>query len=350
MKGIIKFLSFIFVVVMVFQIIAPTASASETDPNYMHTERQAQIEQLMEMRQNLVWSDDVDLFQLNEIDLQLHDLGVSFLTDEDVSTQFPDAKLAVENTNPISTNEIISDELVEPTYDIGVHEGSDNCWTTYTLTDYCRDDCYMDIQMVTAVPNNEDSPLWIESNSTYDYFEDEVYPVLDNVLSVAVSSAVGRIIDDDGISTIFDLFCASISGLAQDDELSINEIVYLWEGRTFVTFAYISFSGMDDGRQELITISNKCHMVVSISMDVEKYEETETGALLPVPARVSSDYEFVATAFNYANPDRAAFIFVKNHNYPEDDVISYLNVSPLEGQSYIINIPTPRSPIYCDIS
>lgn len=268
------------------------------------------------------------------------------MTDEEVSARFPEAKVTIDGNDVLPEAEIEFGEFVEPMYDIGIHEGGDNMWTTYRLEDYCREDCYLNIQMVTATPMNEDSILWFESNSTYDYFIDEVFPVTDNVISAGVSSLLGTVSPAGG--TILSLFSAVAGGLYQDDHLEINKAVYVWEGRTIMNFAYVRYESEIDLQQQLVAVSNKFEVDVTISLDVDEYELIETGQLVPIPSLYSSRQEFQGTANRYESASRAAYVFLNYLNYPVDDVITYINVSPIEGNSFVIDIPCPRSPTYCD--
>ena len=189
MRSIIKLLSLF----LSFALLLPTlvsASTYSDDPNAEEELRVQRIEELLDQRKSLIYSDNADLMKLNDIDVELHDLGVDFYSDAEAAVLFPEAALSL--TQNISQQSIIgSENVAQPAYDIEGYSSDVNVWTSYRVSDYNRDDTYLNIQRIEVVPLKEASDLWLESDSTVLY-DSVSFTATQNILDIAISYGLNQ--------------------------------------------------------------------------------------------------------------------------------------------------------------
>ena len=122
MHSFIRLLALCLTIVLLLQPISP-AFADSGNPNAEEDQRAQRIEYLLDQRQKIVHSDDADLVELNEIDVELHNLGVEFYSDAEAAVLFPDAMLSLpQNVSQQSIGD--SDNVAQPAYDIEIGRAS----------------------------------------------------------------------------------------------------------------------------------------------------------------------------------------------------------------------------------
>ena len=332
-------------------LLLPTmvsASTYNDDPNAEAEQRVQRIEYLLDQRQKLVYSNNPDLEELNDIDVELHNLGVEFYSDAEAAVLFPEATLSL--MQDISQESINgSENAVQPTYDIEGLGNGINLWTSYRTSDYNRDDTYLNIQRIEVVPLTEASHLWSEKDSTTLFYDNAYFVATQNFLNVAVSYGLHTL--NPAIGTIYDVFAAAIPALLSSTEICVSEIFYRWECKTSVSFAYVRYENQSDDEQRLAVVGTKCNVNVACVMDVESFIQHESGAMIPEPQQYATTYSFTVQPSLYNTNSRAAYVFLHtNQNLlPVYDHIDEIDISaPDDEDAFIIYPPKPLFPLQLD--
>ena len=304
----------------------------------------------MQARQELVSSENPDLFELNEIDLQLIELGVEFLDAEEVQEQFPEAYQAVFPTITTEDMQFSADGVAQPCFDIENVESDNILWTSYRAEDYWCDDDWLNIQRVMATPLNENSSLWIEGNSTDNYSSNSPFiSVMSNLFDIAALTTIGQI--SQKVATVMEIIAAVENGLRNASHVRIDSTIQRWEVQATVVFSFVRYESQTDLDQHLCVIANRCITKLGIILDVDEYTLTENGVAIPAPSLVATTIDFIHQSQHYNSNARAGYVFLHpNANpWPVNDCITRLNIArPNSNQVDSIFLPIISHPYDCN--
>ena len=157
MKKMIRYIALVLSLVFLFSI---SAFATTNEP-LTDEERSEQILALLQQRQDLQLANSDDVATLSSIDAALADLGVDFLSYEEVEENFPEAAEAFAAETEDATNGNSPRWVPQP-------NTTNDTWaswfveTTYNGTRY-------KVQQIVVMPKNINSVLWNTYNGTKTY-------------------------------------------------------------------------------------------------------------------------------------------------------------------------------------
>ena len=207
----------------------------------------------------------------------------------------------------------------------------------------------LNIQRIEVSPLTEDYPLWQESNSNAVLYDDACFTATQNILDIAISYGLDNI--SPLAATIYEVFSTTIQVLLSSTQVEISEIYYSWECATSVSFAYVRFEYQSDDYQQLTVVGTKCYVDVACIMDVERFIQHESGAIVPQPAQCTGSYAFTAAHSLYNTNSRAAYVFLHTTEWtrPVYDYVEEIDVSaPGSQEAFFIDPPKPLFPLQLD--
>jgi hypothetical protein len=342
MKRIIRLLSLFLALIILLSSTVFASSSNDGNVNAEADARVQQIDNLLSARQEIVFSEDPDLIALNDIDLQLHDLGVSFYTDEEAAEKFPEASAAM--TQPTTgTVDMGAGDIAQPAYDIEGHGGGINLWTEYRVSNYYCEDEWVNIQKIHVQPLDEDrSVLWQEDRSTVRYTDEAWFAATTDIINVVVSTGLGTLWPP--AATIYDICADAFSWILTSTSVEIDEISYRWECSTTVVFSYVRYEDETDDEQVLSVVSSQCEVDVVCTIDIDSYRQLGSGDVIPIPAQAAKNYHFITQSQHYNSDARAAFVFQRRSNTAYD-YITAINIAAPGNKAFYIYPPTPQFPL-----
>lgn len=333
----------IVALVTIFALALPlNAFATSMDNENLEQEnREEQINALLDLRQEILFVEPVDIVQLNITDLKLYELGVDFLTEEEVAEQFPEAKASIDC--PDNTVAGMSKPADASLNSVVVPESDVNQWLSYRTTNYLYNGAYYNIQRLIAQPlKEEDSLLWSEGIKTVRYSVDwnaGTTTFLKKIVQ-AGASYVAPI-----TTTVYDALASVWNSLETTSNIKPSDVVYVWENKTTVVFSYVRLESQSDYYQDLVLIASKCQTHVSYVVDIESWSENGDGTSSPVPAHLEDSRMLYSTPTNYNSIPRACYAYNNWYGEPLSDSITSIALSGPESKAVVTIYPcTPQYP------
>lgn len=304
------------------------------------------ITKLFDERQKLFFEESVDLKKLNEIDFNLHSLGVDFLTLEEVDKQFPEAKAQREkvltgNTGTESPlNQNVTPYVVAP-------DSSVNTWASYRTVGYYYGGSYYNIQKLVAQPINNKSALWENGERTVSFSVNWKAGVTNLITSLAYSAA-GTIASTP--ITVYDALSSVWSGLKTVSDVNPSDVTYKWRTQTTAVFSYVKPEGKSDSYQSLSHISTKCLTSVGYLAAIDSWRQNGSGAWVLYPyIKSSSKYlEHIPSGYNDTFKAVWAYINVSGGS-AYHDCVDKIKISGPESKSVQTIYPCyPQFPLQCE--
>lgn len=241
-------LSFLLVTILLITVLPVGSFASEEEKN----PTAMAIESLLEKRLEILSKKECDEERIKEIDSELVGLGVEFLTNEQVATQFPEAK---SDRNLALNGETGSNEIKPQ---IGVPSSSVNTWMSYRTSNFLYNGKRYNIQTLTAHPKpGQTNSKLVNIGSRIVTFDRNWKVGTQNLIKSVASSAAGNIPGASLALSVYDAFSSFISGISTTTEINAPNITYSWSTTTSVTFEYVRLESQSDSQQLLSYIGTK---------------------------------------------------------------------------------------------
>ena len=313
-----------------------------TDPNADILAQEERIDALLSERERILAEDPVNVMELNAVESELMDLGVTFLTDTEVAEQFPDAYASVQGTDSNETDE----NGIAPRIDAPVNRS--NQWTlrTFIGCEYMGE--YYVVQKLMAEPLvEENSSLWDEGMATVNYN----YNWEAGATTFLQYAAEGTVSVFAPISyTVYDAFSSIWSAIRPVSIIDASDVIYRWENKTTVIFWYVYPDDGDEDDEKLVMVTTKCQTHVSYIVDVDSWSQNGDGTLTPIPAQDTGSREFsvspINTATSFALP-QACYLYANNlvAAEPYYDFVDRIVISGPESNQVVDIYPVcPRFP------
>lgn len=302
--------------------------------------RERQIQALYDERRELINQETPDLVAICEVETQMHELGVDFLSYEQVKTQFPDANYENATFN-------ISLDTVMP--NATVPSSSVNSWSTYRVSNYYYEGQYFNIQKLVAEPISESSSLWEEGQRAVSFSVDWVAGVT-NLLTVVAETAAGAALENySWVLTVYDALKGLLEGITTTTEIRPSDVLYWYETQTTAIFAYTKIEGQPDSTQKMNHISTKSATVVGYLVDAEAWRVNGSGAWVVCPSLGSGSCSFVNTPLNYGSSAWAAYMYLYEPTLVRHDTVDSITLkAPGDKTIGTIYPCKPQFPAHCE--
>ena len=221
-----------------------------------------QVEVLLVERANALNKDPVELAELNKIDLRLHGLGVQFLSDAQVESQFPEAK----SDRALAHSE----RTIEDIQRVPVPSSSTNTWMTYR-SNVSYGGVNHDIQRLVAQPKSQNSRLADSGSRIIPYSYNWLAGSVNLLQSVGFSLA-GEIPGSSLLLGFYDAVSSLASGISRTTEVSVPHITYSWSSTTTITFLYVRLASQTDDFQRLSMVSTRVDTEVGYQIPTFSYK------------------------------------------------------------------------------
>lgn len=343
-----KFISLALSIILVFTMAVPvfavTDNASDANEDLVLYENM--VQEMLITRENLLMKDPIDIVELNNIDLQLHRLGVEFLTSSEVAEQFPDAFEAIAadspDTSPISTN------TIDPR--IAVPSSSVNSWTSYRISGCVYNGVEYNLQRLTAVAANDNSAL-VEQQNIQVTNQDGVK---EKLAEIALSFAVTYSVDNANHAaseyiTWLNLIGSLLSGSSSATEISLNNAFYAHKTRVVAQFTYVRLEGHPDTEQDLSHIATKCSSKQTYQYLIDQWDQEGDGTWesLDATKTVSKDKNYVPS--NYSSVIRPIQGYLDASRDPLTDYVESFDLTDAKGHHVWTVYPLiPAFPLHCE--
>lgn len=318
----------IFFIIMAMLLPITTFAVSAENINADQEERERNIMDLFDARQEILLNKPVDIVQLNAVDLELFNLGVDFLSEKEVAEDFPEAKAALysgsQESNTISTNSAAS------TYSVEIPDSDINSWASYRTTNYYYDGVYYNIQRLIAQPLVEESPLWDEGAKTVNYslnWKAGVTTFFKKVVSAGASDVAPI------TTTVYDVLSSIWSSLKTTSDIDPSDVYYRWENSTSAVFSYVRLQSQTDYDQELVLIATSCQTSVAYVVDIDSWSQNGDGTLSPVPAQIAGTKMLTSSPTGYNSVARACYAYETWAGGPLSDRITSITISGPESKA-----------------
>lgn len=287
---------------------------------------------------------NANLQELNETDIELTRLGVSFLTQEEVSEQF----LETGNTViPGQIQAIADNGSVQPMAEAPY--GSCNLWLSYRSTHTLNGITY-DVQKLVAQPQLEGSPL-ADADSKIVYLSRDWEAGSLEFLSFLATQYVGGITSQipgaNIVLSLYDCLYSMVNGLRDDMEVNAAHIVYSWSLVTTASFTYVKLQGQSDDYQRLSLVSTKVQAVAGYQMPSFRYVDYD-GTYIMAPELVQGQRSITVIPTDY---DSISLAIASYNSGPTalQRCVSKVRISGAEGQKVVeVNTICPSYPIHCE--
>ncbi|WP_348816462.1 hypothetical protein [Faecalibacterium prausnitzii] len=298
--------------VLILNHLLPTSFASSPK---IETLSDTALSNLYEKRAQLICLRKFD--ELATIDKQLKNMGVEFLSSEDVAKKFAMSSKVARVSRPTSANVTWTSKRVNYTYN-GV---------TY------------EIQTLTAQPKNDKSKLYLQGNraisSTYNWAAGRMNAI--KVIAEAyISSKISK--TQQLLLTFYDIISSVATGIKKETVLSAAAVMYTHSSTSTVSFKYVKVKGQSDSEQDLCYVSTMC---TSVFATQSSKLTTENGTAIPSvqqwqktivskPAGYDSDLNAVKS-FAGTSTQRNAFVWAIDVTGIENKTV--FSISPLAPQT-----------------
>lgn len=291
-----------------------------------------------------VQSYNANLYELNEKDLELTRLGVSFLTQEEVNEQFK----GTEDLTLFDQTQVgVGGGNVQPMAEVPY--GSCNTWLSYRSTHTVNGTTY-NVQKLVAHPQDPASPL-ADADTRIVYLSRNWKAASLNFLSFLASEYVGGITNQiPGASivlSLFDCLGSIVSGLHDDMEVNAAHIAYSWSLVTTASFTYVKLEGYSDDYQLLSLVSTKVQAAVGYQLPSFYYIDYN-GQRILAPELIQSQHSITVIPTDY---DSTSLAIASYNSGPIalQRCVKKVTISGAEGQRIVeVNTICPSFPIHCE--
>lgn len=310
----------------------------EMTSNAMQNDREKMIMDLLDERRLRLR--EKNLSKVEEINYLLEELGVEFLTDQDVAEQFPDA---VESLNEQYRK---IDNTMSLTTGMEPPESNINTWSTFRTSNYLYNGKRYNIQRLIADPLVEDeSVLWDEDSVTVKFTVDWEAGKT-NFLSAAASVGFSELAPIT--STVYDMLSAGWTGLKKVSKIDPGDVVYWWENETNVVFSYVRLESETDDNQRLSLVSSKCITTVGYIADIDSWSQNGDGVWTPYPDLVTGVKTINTTPTEYYSITAACQAY-ENGVTAANACIRRIKLSGPESKIIVNLYPcVPEFPLQCE--
>lgn len=325
MKRFIRAIALITVVFLLFPSTA-FASAPKTE-NSQQELREREIMELFDERQQILMNKPVNVAQLNAVDMKLHNLEVSFLSQSEVAEYFPDATESLQGITTSGT-EYMGDSVVAPAVVAPVSK--DNTWASYRTSNCYYNGNYYNIQRLVAQPMNESSPLWSCGQKNVNYninWKAGMTTLFTGIVKAGASQLAPYAF------TVYDILKDVWNALKPTSDLDISDVTYIWENATTVMFSYVRLSSETDYDQMLSLIATKCSTEVVFVVNVDAWSQNGDGVYVLEPELSPGKKEIQSTPVNYGSLERACYGYVNWSAGPIYDRITQITLSGAESNA-----------------
>lgn len=308
--------------------------------NEANVSRENKIMELIDERLKIVSQNSVNIEQLNEVDIKLIDLGVDFLTKEEVKEKFPDAYEAKEvDTKRVSDQNTAIARVSPP-------DSYMNTWMSYRESGWYYNGNRYNIQKLIATPISTSSSLWKSGNILVNYGTQWQAGATNFLSSIASTLFNDAPIYAYGIS-IYQAFQSVWSGLQPISEISKPEILYSYNCKATASFAYVRLESEADDLQKLSHISTKCWTNVSYVLKGGTWRRDSSGNWELCPTQPSGNYDIYNNPYSYNSTAEAVYAFTLNALHNKS--ISNITISGPESKTIVSIYPIcPQFPLHCE--
>lgn len=317
MKKMIRYIALVLSLVFLFSI---SASATSNEP-LTDEERSEQIVALLQQRQDLLLANSDDVVTLSSIDAALADLGVDFLSYEEVEESFPEAAEAFAVETEDATKGNSPRWITKPT----TNKDTWASWfveTTYNGTRY-------KVQQIVVMPKNINSVLWNTYNETITYNS-----------SCSLSTTLFRVMSSEPYTEIYKNYTYTIGDiytqLSGVTSLTVHSVNYSVVNKENIIFSYVApVSNQDDFHYS--HISNLFYKEVTTSM-VATYKKPNQAQQSNVA--LTNTQTVTARQDYYNDADRACLAYYCWINDPTfykfNDYIKFIYIYGLSSEQIVL--------------
>lgn len=286
--------------------------------------------------------------KLNMVDLELIRCGVTFLTEEQVEKQFPDAKIRKSDIWQETTIHTEGNAAIEPCID--TPESDVNQWTTYRKI-YTYNGVTYNIQKLIAQPIKEGSALARHGDYTV-RSERNWTAGAENVLSVAASNSVDGLVSSipgAGLAlTFFDMVKGLVEGISITTEVKVPHITYSWSCSTTAVFSYVRLIGESDDDQWLSLISTKANTYVEY-MTSSFDRKLENGIWKSESGEIQGSRNIDSTPSQYNSDEVAVIAYNSVLGGYASRCVSFIDITgPESKRAAYITSCIPACPVHCE--
>ena len=328
-----KAASIILVLALVAALCASVVSANTYNPNAEQELVDQQIAELLDQRKVLMFEDPINETAIANINAELESLGIDFLSDSEVLSQFPDA-YAIQNSSAGST--------VSPLAD--TPETSNVSWMN-TRSTYTYNGQVYNVQKLIAEPMTESSSLWDEGVALIN--EDINFVAgATNFLNAVGTAALSYV--NSKVMTFYDIFSSTWTGLQRTTVIDSVDAILSWESSTTAIFYYIRLASQTDEDQHLAFITTSCYLHLGYILDDASTYTNSNGDEVLVPAQVVGSVIYRATPSGYGNTAAAVQAHVSDpYRTTKDTVLNIYIYGPNDMYLFTISPCDPDFPRAC---
>lgn len=345
-------------VLLIFSMLIPTVFANEYTVNEtMYGEKsdtEIAIENLLDERAGILnmlfleetadTSEEI-LSELNDKDLALARLGVTFLSDSQVRQMFPETKNDKALALTGQTLLVTGDNSVQPMVD--APDSSKNTWTTYRSS-FVSNGVTYNLQRLTAQPNSSSSPL-MNVGSRKITFSNNWKAGAVNVISSVGKSILGDVLSDITGAQIalsfYDAVRSFVTGIDSTTEVDVPHISYTWSNVTTAAFTYVRLSTQSDDYQWLSLVST--YTQTQVNYDIPSFTNVNGTTISPTIIEGSRTIKAIPT--NYNSSELAVTAYKTVSGGPLQNCVSYIQISGPESKSVQKIYPCyPSYPLQCE--
>lgn len=304
--------------------------------------KEKEIDKLLESRQLLLFKDEVNIEELNDVDIALKKIGGEFLSLSDVEKKYPEERSdkvkALEGIKIDDSNIISTMSITPPTSSV-------NVWYHYDYTNYYYAGNYYDVEKLIALPTSENSPLWDEGerqmNLNYNWKAGTT-----NIIKTLASASVGTIAPRTVL--VYDALSSGWDGLKKTSDIDPSDATYRWETQTTAVFFYVKPHGYSDNYLYLSEVSTKSITAMAYIVDVDNWSELGDGVMVPFPALATGNSMIYSTPNTYASLVTACSSYV-NNNMTHHTCVTSIKFEDPELHTVNVVYPIyPQFPLHCE--
>jgi len=297
------------------------------------------INSLLEKRSNIICKDIINISDLNDVDLKLAKLGIEFLTEDQVKTQFPETKT--------DKKLALAGQTIQIASRVSTPSSNRNTWMSYRTSSYLYGGKKYNIQRLIAQPKQSSSAL-CNSGSRMVTFSTNWSAGIANVIKSSILSAVGLIQGSTFALAFYDAVSSFLSGISRTTEVKVPHINYSWSSTTTAVFTYIRLESQTDNYQWLSLISTKTQTVVGYTIPTFNYKSSN-GYWYLTPKLVQGNRTIYGTPNGYDSYVEAIFAYNSIGGGPRHRAISSITISGPESKTVQVIYPCyPQFPLHCE--
>lgn len=344
-KSVRMFISCFIVITIAYSSTMFVCAGTNVNVSSTPTQTELKIQKLLDQRAELLIQSDVNVSSVNNIDIQLHKLGVSFLDTDQVNAQFPVSKNY--RNGKISETIIPNKTHGAEIYSITPPSSTKNSWMTYPISNYYFNGKYYNIQKLIAQPIDSSSALCNIGSRivTFDY---NWSTGVQNLINSVGTSLAGTIPGSTFVLSFYDAIRSFFSGISKTTEVDVPNIAYSWSNVTTVMFTYVRLESQTDDSQWLSQISSKTQTAVGYNIPKFSYKNS-SGSWVLTPQIVQDNKTISLTPTDYDNNYTALASYNSGTPGPYTAEVGSIVISSPESKSVQTIYPCcPNFPLGCE--